>query len=50
MFTIQYTNDDGGMAVAMAMLSPPPTKPTLLNIQGCIYIPEYFRALVAHIN
>ena len=27
MFTIQYTNDDGGRAVAMAMLLPPPTKP-----------------------
>ena len=26
MFTIQYTNDDGGRAVAMAMLLPPPTK------------------------
>ena len=29
-FTIQYTNDDGGRAVAMAMLPPPPTKPITL--------------------
>ena len=27
MFTIQYTKDDGGRAVAMAMLLHPPTKP-----------------------
>ena len=26
MFTIQYTKDDGGRAVAMAMLPPLPTK------------------------
>ena len=26
MFTIQYTNDDEGRAVAMAMSLPPPTK------------------------
>ena len=30
MFTIQYTSDDGGRAVAMAMLSLPPTKPLIL--------------------
>ena len=30
MFTIQYTNDDEGRAVAMAMLPPPPTKPITL--------------------
>ena len=27
MFTTQYTQNDGGRAVAMAMLPPPPTKP-----------------------
>ena len=30
MFTIQYTEYDGGRAVAMAMLPPPPTKPITL--------------------
>ena len=30
MFTIQCTNDDGGRAVVMAMLPPPPTKPITL--------------------
>ena len=30
MFTIQYTSDDGGRAVAMAMLPPPPIKPITL--------------------
>ena len=30
MFTIQYTNDDGGSSVAMAMLPPPPAKPITL--------------------
>ena len=35
MFTLQYTNDDGGRAVAMAMLPPPPSKPiTLLWQRG----------------
>ena len=29
MFTIQYTKGDGGRALAMAMLLPPPTKPIL---------------------
>ena len=33
MFTIQYTNDDRGRAVAMAMLPPPPTKPITLPWQ-----------------
>ena len=33
MFTIQYTNDDGGRVVAMAMLPPPPTKPITLHWQ-----------------
>ena len=33
MFTIQCTNDDGGRAVAMAMLPPPPTKPITLPSQ-----------------
>ena len=33
MFTIQYTNDDGDRAVAMAMLPPPPTKPITLPCQ-----------------
>ena len=33
MFTIQYTNDDGGRAVATAMLPPPPTKPITLPWQ-----------------
>ena len=33
MFTIQYTNDDGGRAVAMAMLPPLPTKPITLPRQ-----------------
>ena len=31
--TIQYTNDDGGRAFAMAMLPPPPTKPITLPWQ-----------------
>ena len=31
MFTIQYTKDDGGRAVATAMLPPPPTKPITLG-------------------
>ena len=30
MFTIQYTNDDGGRAVTMAMFPSPPTKPIAL--------------------
>ena len=30
MFIIQYTNNDRGRAVAMAMLLPPPTKPITL--------------------
>ena len=30
MFTIQCTNDDGGRAVAMAMLPQSPTKPITL--------------------
>ena len=30
MFTTQYTWNDGGRAVAMAMLPPPPTKPITL--------------------
>ena len=35
MFAIQYTSDDGGRAVAMAMLPPPPTKPiTLPSLKG----------------
>ena len=33
MFAIQYTNDDGGRAVAMAMLPPPSTKPITFKIQ-----------------
>ena len=33
MFTIQYIKDDGGRAVAMAMLMPPPTKPITLPWQ-----------------
>ena len=33
MFTIQYTNDDGGRTVVMAMLLPPPTKPITLPCQ-----------------
>ena len=33
MFAIQYTHDDGGRAVAMAMLPPPPTKPITLPWQ-----------------
>ena len=33
MSTIQYTNDDGGRAVEMAMLPPPPTKPATLTWQ-----------------
>ena len=33
MFTIQYTNDDGGRAVAMALLLPPSTKPITLPCQ-----------------
>ena len=35
MFTIQCANDDGGRAVAMAMLPPPPTKPITLPWQRC---------------
>ena len=34
MFTIQYTRDDGGKAVAMAMLPPPPTKPITSVVLG----------------
>ena len=30
MFTIQYTKDEGGRVVAMAMLPPLPTKPITL--------------------
>ena len=30
MFTIQYTKDDVGWSVTIAMLPPPPTKPTTL--------------------
>ena len=30
MFTTQYTQNDGGRAVAMAMSPPPPTKPITL--------------------
>ena len=33
MFTIQYTDDDGGMAVTVAMLPPLPTKPITLPWQ-----------------
>ena len=33
MFTTQYTKNDGGRAVAMAMLPPPPTKPITLPWQ-----------------
>ena len=33
MFTTQYTQNDGGRAVAMAMLPPPPTKPITLPWQ-----------------
>ena len=33
MFTKQYTNDDGGRAVAMEMLPPPPTKLIILPLQ-----------------
>ena len=33
MFIIQFMNDDGGWAVAMAMLTPPPTKPRTLPWQ-----------------
>ena len=32
MFTTQYTQNDGGRAVAMAMLPPPPTKPITLDV------------------
>ena len=34
MFTIQYTNDDWGRAVVMAMLPPPPTKPITISGGG----------------
>ena len=27
---IQFTSDDGGRAIAMAMLPPPPTKPATM--------------------
>ena len=33
MFTIQYTKDDGGRAVAMTMFPPRPTKPITLPRQ-----------------
>ena len=34
MFTIQCTNDDGGRAVTMAMLPPPPTKLYQMALYG----------------
>ena len=45
MFTVQYTNDDGSRAVAMAMLPPPSTKPMTLPWQcgfnGAVKKEEY---------
>ena len=34
MFTIQYTKNDGGRAVAMATLPPPPTEPIFVPRQS----------------
>ena len=48
MFTIQYTNDDGGRAVAMAMLPPPPTKPITCPDSVVLAVEEKKRSTLSH--
>ena len=49
MFTIQYTNDDGGRAVAMAMLPPRPTKRITLPWQSGFSGEEKKKSTLRHV-
>ena len=49
MFTIQYTNDDGGRAAAMAMLPPPPTKPITLPDSVVLAGKEKKKSTLSHV-